>query len=81
MGLRRGVARTRRRTLSGILNGIDTVEPGTPRPSDPMLGAHYGAADPERRGGTCKIDAATRHMGLDADRRCALLFGVVSRLS
>jgi starch synthase len=70
-----GLLRERRRRLSGIVNGIDTVafDPATDR----HIAAHYSADDPSGKA-ACKA-ALQKEGGLDADPR-APVFGVVGRL-
>ena len=70
-----GLLRERRRRLSGIVNGIDTVafDPATDR----HIKSRYGADDPSGKT-ACKA-ALQKEGGLDADPR-APLFGVVGRL-
>lgn len=70
-----GLLRERRKRLSGIVNGIDTVafDPAT----DPHIAAHYSADDPSGKA-VCKT-ALQKEGGLAADAR-APIFGVVGRL-
>jgi starch synthase len=70
-----GLLRSRRRRLTGILNGIDVIafDPAT----DPNITAHYSAADPS---GKAKDKAALQREGALAVDAGAPLFGVVGRL-
>ena len=70
-----GLLRERRRRLSGIVNGIDTIafDPATDR----NIAARYSADDPSGKA-ACKA-ALQKEGGLNTDPR-APIFGVVGRL-